>query len=72
MHSLDFYELPVYLPAGWRVVPQWDRLILVAPNRLVAELFCLGAALHIRATSTRLNVPVEICVEEVNYSDRRP
>ncbi len=61
MHSpVHFHELPVYLPRGWRVVPRWDRLILVAPDRGAAQDFCIGAAGHIRATSERLSVPVEI------------
>lgn len=61
MHSpVRLHELPVYLPRGWRVVPRWDRLILVAPDRVAAENLCIGAARHIRATSERLSVPVEI------------
>lgn len=61
MHSLNrLHELPVYLPVGWRVVPRWDRLILIAPNPQSAEALCLGAARHVRGTSERLNVPIEI------------
>jgi hypothetical protein len=54
------YELPIYLPSGWRVRIQYDRLVLIAPNRAIAEALRLGAAQSLQATSQRLGVPVEI------------
>jgi hypothetical protein len=57
---MRLYELPIYLPAGWRVKIRSDRLILIAPNQAIAEALRLGAAQSLRATSNRLGVPVEI------------
>lgn len=58
-HSL-LYELPIYLPSGWKVKIQYNLLILIAPNREIANAFRVGAIQSLAATSKRLETPVVI------------
>ncbi|MFQ3637875.1 MAG: hypothetical protein SNJ57_18785, partial [Cyanobacteriota bacterium] len=56
------YELPIYLPRGWRVVPRWDRLILVAPDAVPNPAAYWTSSQPARITDSLLKIGEAIAV----------